>query len=61
MAEAQQSQAQDDYDSTRRGPDPDQLTLAQMNLDTALSHQTAAQSALDNLELKSPMDGTVVD
>jgi len=61
MAQAQQAQAQDDYESTRQGPDPDQLKLAQMNLDTALSHQTAAQSALDNLELKSPMDGTVVD
>jgi len=61
MAQATQAQAQEDYDSTRQGPDPEQLKLAQMNLDTALSHQTAAQSALDNLDLKSPMDGTVVD
>jgi HlyD family secretion protein len=61
LAESMQAKAQSDYDSTRQGPDPDQLTAAQMNLDTALAHQTSAQAAMDNLDLKAPFDGSVVD
>jgi HlyD family secretion protein len=61
LAQNLQIKAQSDYDSTRQGPDPDQLKLAQMNLDTALAHQTSAQAALDNLDLKAPFTGTVVD
>jgi multidrug efflux pump subunit AcrA (membrane-fusion protein) len=61
LAQALQARAQSDYDATRQGPDPDQLTLAQKNLDTAQAHQTAAQAALDNLDLKAPFEGTVVD
>ena len=61
LAQALQAKAQIDYDSTRHGPDPDQLKLAQMNLDTAQAHQTSAQAALDNLDIKAPFSGTVVD
>ena len=61
LAESMQVKAQSDYDSTRQGPDPDQLTIAQMNLDTAIAHQTSAQAAMDNLDLKAPFNGTVVD
>jgi HlyD family secretion protein len=61
LAQALQVQAKSDYDSTRNGPDPDQLTLAQKNLDSVQAHQTAAQAALDNLDLKAPFNGTVVD
>jgi HlyD family secretion protein len=61
LAQDLQTKAQDDYDATLQGPDPDQLKLAQMNLDTAQAHLTAAQSAMDNLDLKAPFDGTVVD
>ena len=61
LTQALQAQAQIDYDSNRQGPDPDQLTLAQMNLDTAQAHLATAQAALDNLDLKAPFDGTVVD
>jgi len=61
LAQALQAKAQTNYDSTRQGPDPDQLKLAQMNLDTAQAHQTSAQAALDNLDLKAPFSGTVVD
>jgi HlyD family secretion protein len=60
LAESMQAKAQSGYDSTRQGPDPDQLTAAQMNLDTALAHQTSAQAAMDNLDLKAPFDGSVV-
>ncbi len=61
LAQAVQVKAQHDYDVTRQGPDPDQLNLAQMNLDTAQAHLTAAQSALNSLDLKAPFNGTVVD
>lgn len=61
LAQAVQVKAQHDYDVTRQGPNPDQLTLAKMNLDTAKAHLTAAQSALNNLDLKAPFNGTVVD
>ncbi len=61
LAQELQSKAQSDYDATRTGPDPDQLKLAQMNLDTAQAHLTAAQSAMDNLDLKAPFAGTVVE
>ena len=61
LAKSMQAKAQSDYDSTRQGPDPDQLTAVQMNLDTALAHQTSAQAAMDNLDLKAPFNGSVVD
>ena len=61
LAQELQAKAQHDYDSTRQGPNPDQLTLAQMNLDTAQAHLTAAQSTLNSLDLKAPFNGTVVD
>lgn len=61
LAQAIQVKAQSDYDATRQGPDPEQLKLAQMNLDTAHAHLTSAQSAIDNLDLKAPINGTVVD
>lgn len=61
LAQAMQVEAQHDYDVTRQGPDPEKVTLAQMNLDTAQAHLTAAQSALDNLDLKAPFNGAVVD
>jgi HlyD family secretion protein len=61
LAQAQQTQAQNDYDATRSGPDPEKLSLAQQNLDATQVHVAAAQSALDNLNLKAPFKGTVVD
>jgi multidrug efflux pump subunit AcrA (membrane-fusion protein) len=61
LAQAVQVKAQHDYDVTRQGPDPEKVTLAQMNLDSAQAHLTAAQSAMDNLDLKAPFNGTVVD
>jgi HlyD family secretion protein len=61
LAQAMQTNAQADYDATRQGADPEQLKLAQMNLDTAQAHLTTAQSALDNMDLKAPFSGTVVE
>jgi multidrug efflux pump subunit AcrA (membrane-fusion protein) len=61
LAQSVLAQAQSDYDSTRQGVDPEKLKLAQMNLDTAQADLASAQSALDNLDLKAPFSGTVVD
>jgi HlyD family secretion protein len=61
LAKAVQAKAQHDYDSTLHGPDPDQLSLAQMNLENAQAQLAAAQTALNNLDLKAPFSGTVVD
>jgi HlyD family secretion protein len=61
LAQDQLMKAQSDYDSTRQGPDPQQLKLAQMNLDTAQTHLAAAQAALANLDLRAPFGGSVVD
>jgi multidrug efflux pump subunit AcrA (membrane-fusion protein) len=61
LAQAQQIQAQNDVDATSNGPDPEKLNLAQQNLDVAKAHVAAAQTALDNLNLKAPFNGTVVD
>jgi HlyD family secretion protein len=61
LAQDQLTKAQSDYDSSHQGPDPQQLKLAQMNLDTAQAHLTAAQAAVDNLDLRAPFSGTVVD
>jgi multidrug efflux pump subunit AcrA (membrane-fusion protein) len=55
------AEAQHHFDQTQDGPDPAQLKLAQMQLEVANAHQAAAQAALDNMELKTPIDGTVLD
>jgi multidrug efflux pump subunit AcrA (membrane-fusion protein) len=41
------------------GPDPDQLALLQSKVKSAQDQAVAAKSNLDNLELKSPFDGTI--
>ncbi len=41
------------------GPDADQLALAQSNLDAAQAGVTAAQAALDRLDVAAPYDGVV--
>jgi multidrug resistance efflux pump len=49
------------YENTQTGPDTDKLALAQAQLDLVKAQATAAQSALDNYDLKAPFDGTVAD
>jgi multidrug efflux pump subunit AcrA (membrane-fusion protein) len=60
LARAVQAQAQEDYDATRSGPDPELLALAELRLDNAQVQVAAAQSALDLRDLKAPFSGTVV-
>ena len=43
------------------GVDPDQLAAAEARLTSAEAAAASAQAAMDALELKASMDGTVVD
>ena len=56
-----EAEAQRSYENTQKGPNPDKLALAQAQLDTAKAQAAAAQSALDNYDLKAPFAGTVAD
>lgn len=60
-ARARLERAQTDYGATRDGPDPEQLKLAEMRLENAQAQVSAAQMALDHMDLKAPFSGTVVD
>ena len=58
---ANQALAQLDVDNLANGPDPDRLALAQSRLTNAEAQVEAAQAALNNLDLKAPFSGKVVD
>jgi HlyD family secretion protein len=60
-AKAAEAEALRTYQNTKNGPDSDKLALAQAQLDVANSQLIAAQSALDNYDLKAPFAGTVED
>lgn len=49
------------YDLRAAGLDPDQKALLEARLDNAKAQSAAAQSNLDNYDLKAPFDGTVTD
>jgi multidrug resistance efflux pump len=56
---AAQAEALLTYQDTRNGPDSDKLALAEVQLDAVTNQVIAAQSALDNYDLKAPFAGTV--
>ncbi len=64
-AQAVLAEAEFTYANLENGPDPDQLALAQARLTNANTQKAAAEAAeqtvLDNLELKAPFAGTIVD
>ena len=59
LAKAQLRTAQDQAAKLQDGIDPDQLAALQARLATAEAVQTAAQTALDALELRAPSAGTL--
>ena len=75
VAQARLAQAQKDYNELLEGPDPDDVALAEAQIqaaeariataqgraDTVQVNIAAAQAALDNLDLLAPFDGTIVD
>jgi multidrug resistance efflux pump len=60
-AQATYDDASREYDNRKNGPDPDELALAQSRLDNAKAQVAAAQSAVNDLEVKAPFGGTVVE
>jgi multidrug resistance efflux pump len=58
---AQEAEARRIYDLRAAGLDPDQKTLLEARLNNAKAQAAAAQSALDNYDLKAPFNGVVTD
>ncbi len=58
---AAEIEAKRTFENTQNGPDSDKLVLVQAQLDAARSQAAAAQSALDNYDLKAPFAGRVAD
>jgi len=61
VAQAAVDDAQRKYNDVKNGPDPDSLALANAQLDNATKQVNAAQTALNDLELRAPIDGSVVN
>ncbi|PWH16014.1 MAG: hypothetical protein DDG59_10175 [Anaerolineae bacterium] len=58
-AQAELNQALDQWETIKDGPDPDQLELAQARVKATEQALQAAQTRLENLELRATIDGTV--
>ena len=61
IALAAEADAKRSYENTQDGPEPDKLALVQTQLEAAKAQALAAQSALDNYDLKAPFAGMVAD
>lgn len=61
IAESRLALAQERYEMLQAGPDPVEITSAEARIAAAESALTASQAALDDLELVTPLPGTVVD
>jgi len=59
IAQAQLAKSQRDYEILQNGPDPDAVRLAEARRTTAQAQLSAAESALNDLELKAPFAGTI--
>jgi multidrug efflux pump subunit AcrA (membrane-fusion protein) len=61
LAEARLEDARYEYELYSEGPNREALALAQARLDNAETQVSAAQAALDDLEIRAPFDGRVVE
>lgn len=61
QAQAQLASAEREYAKVENGPDPEQVELAQARLDNAKAAVAAAESALDDTELRADFDGSVAE
>lgn len=59
LAKAQLATAQRELEIRQAGPDPEEVTLAKTRLDNANAQLSAAEAALEDLELQAPFAGTV--
>lgn len=58
-AQANLAKSERDFEILQKGPDPDEVALAEARLATAKAQLEAAQSAQDDLVLLAPFNGTV--
>jgi HlyD family secretion protein len=58
-AKAEVANAKAAFDRVKNGPDPETVSLAEARVSNAQSQLMASQSALDEMEIKAPFDGTV--
>jgi len=61
LAEAKLQTAERDYEIKKAGLDPEDLALAEARIDNAQVQLTAAEAALEDLDLLSPIAGTVTE
>jgi multidrug resistance efflux pump len=61
QAIAAEAEARRDFENTLTGPDVEQLTLLEGQLESARTQIAASESALANYDLMAPFAGTVVD
>jgi multidrug resistance efflux pump len=61
IAQAQVEQAERVWEERVEGPDPDELALAEAQLANAQARLAAAEAALADLELETPIAGTVAN
>jgi multidrug resistance efflux pump len=59
LAQEQVAVAERDYQIFQNGPDPDEVRLAEERVANAKSQVSAAEAALENLQLLAPFDGTI--
>ncbi len=57
VTQANLAKAQRDYEILQKGPDPDQVAMAQQRLATAQAQVAAAKSDLNDVELRAPLMG----
>ena len=58
-AKAEVANAKAAFDRVKNGPDPETIALAEARVSNAQSQLLASQSALDEMEIKAPFDGTI--
>ncbi|BCY18450.1 hypothetical protein hrd7_22990 [Leptolinea sp. HRD-7] len=58
-AKAEVANAKAAFDRVKNGPDPETIALAEARVSNAQSQLMASQSALDEMEIKAPFDGTI--
>lgn len=58
-AKAEVTNAQQAFDRVKNGPDLETLAIAQARVSNAESQLLASQTALDEMEIKAPFDGSV--
>lgn len=61
IAQADLAKSERDYEILQKGPVTEDVELAQARLTTARAQLEAAESALEDIELRAPFDGTITE